>query len=353
MDLYGLPGYPSFSNFIKRDKTFLKLKKLYSDFQNGGSSFKYIEFYDGMIQLTDFFNGTELFAHGEPAQEFINQEYTINGEPAFYSNVRAAVIGENTLSSFGISPDTVHGEYFTLDDFNLKDKKIKVILGNEYKDLFRLNQVFKALYMGVECKFQIISFLESGFEITIGNTKVDLDYYVLVPGFNIENQTYNASNDRDKKFYNMHYINKTECFIHTSDMSTITPVRNKLEQIYLKRNLKFSALPVNCEFRPITFPSFLFRNVALWFCIICSIFFSMLYCKQLIFFSNRHIIKTILIKVLLVFLLFFVITYNTYSQRLVIYNACIWGSESILILLYGFLCVMKKPTDTLKDKTML
>lgn len=96
--------------------------------------------------------------------------------------VKSIQISYNIFSEFGISVE--EGRVFSQQDFILKDSdNVKVILGSEYKDYYKIGDSFKANYLCERMNFEVIGLLPPDTYIPRNGVLVYMDRYILIPAF--------------------------------------------------------------------------------------------------------------------------------------------------------------------------
>ncbi|SFG64243.1 MacB-like core domain-containing protein [Lachnospiraceae bacterium C7] len=99
-------------------------------------------------------------------------------------SVKSLQVSSNFFDIFNIKLES--GRIFSDADYTLnKNTSVSVILGNEYKKLFKLNDEFTAEYMFNKYKFKVIGFIKekSFFYNSAYNTMASCDRYAIIPAF--------------------------------------------------------------------------------------------------------------------------------------------------------------------------
>lgn len=132
--------------------------------------------------------------------EMYRQPLFINGDQ--HESIQ---ISNNVISDFALKIDS--GREFCQEDFiSEKGEPIPVILGNNLKDSYNLNDEFLAQYLYEDYLFRVIGFLSPGAEIQRSTGTISLDSYYVMPSIEF---TYKPTTETQYISQIIHRANKT------------------------------------------------------------------------------------------------------------------------------------------------
>jgi len=147
------------------------------------------------------------------------------------------------------------GRNFENDDYIINDpnQKVSIILGNEYKDVYKLGDVITISLHEKPLKFKVIGFFEKNTKIYI-NGEYLFDQSIIMPYYNI---SYDPVDDTDEIYQKIYYSQKNEGFIkineeNTDDIETVKAnYINKVEELARKYDLLYTIIgsPFSINFR--------------------------------------------------------------------------------------------------------
>lgn len=237
-DYYDLPGYPSFSEVIKQNQSFERMKILYEK-ENKAKNFEYMEVYTTLLQyIGHYVNGNEFiyeYGHVEDEQlsEFINQKALVDEKEMEVTNIKGVLIGEKAFEKLEFSVE--RGEAFDGKDYESTGEFINVILGNNYSDIYEIGDKFTMLYMGEMIEVNVIGFLQKQSYIEIGTANLLIDSYVVMPSFDI------VEDSVDISYKIRHYSNKTKGFMVIKGKENIDVAKREFSDILKEVDLAYFA----------------------------------------------------------------------------------------------------------------
>lgn len=174
------------------------MKKEVEDFQ---------EIYDFLKDSGDRYY--EMYAQSLGAEEGSFFDYggrglmTVkSGQHTQGMNVSALQVSRNVLEDHHI--ETEEGRSLAGEDFVYHPgKRIPVLMGSAYKDIYHIGDTFWAEYLFDQYEFEIIGFLKEGAATDWGIGLYWLDEYIIMPSFSITEETEVTDGIR------VHYANKT------------------------------------------------------------------------------------------------------------------------------------------------
>lgn len=248
-DNYDLPGYPTTSKLLERKNLSADLKNLYKSLECN-RDFEYLELYDYFLQYSGAYHNGERFVENPDSmydknelQEVIEQKCLINGKEELLTNIYGFFIGEKEFRDFLSSSQIAEGRGFESADYVIQNNTIPVILGNNYRTVYNLNDEFQAYYMGEKSTFKVIGFLKKGAEINVAEIIVNFNDYVLVPAFN---EVSGNANKYSNTFEASHYINKTtKGLIATNENIKASKTIAEFKDIADRLGLEYSCIKID------------------------------------------------------------------------------------------------------------
>lgn len=174
------------------------MKKEVEDFQEiydflTSSGDKYYEIYAQPVKMEK----GEFFDYGGSGLV-----ETKNGQSAKKTDAKTLQVSQNVLEDYHI--ETEEGRSLAGEDFNyFPEKKIPVLMGSAYRDIYQIGDTFWAKYLFDIYEFEIVGIIQEGAEAYLGNGTYRLDEYIIMPSFYISGHT--EVTDGIK----IHYANKT------------------------------------------------------------------------------------------------------------------------------------------------
>ena len=139
------------------------------------------------------------------------------------SAVNCIQVSENVIDDFHIKVS--EGVSLSENDFiHKKDDEIPILMGNLYCSIYKLEDTFTFTYLYDDYTFKVVGFLEEGSRIDSSDYPIDLDKYIVMPCFTIED------NVEITNGLKIHYANKTSGIIEVPEgekeifYSTVRPL---------------------------------------------------------------------------------------------------------------------------------
>lgn len=130
---------------------------------------------------------------------------------------------------------------FKSSDFNNSQDIIPVILGENYKSIFNLNDQFNGYYLGIkQLKFEVIGFFKPDTIIQLNGKKINLSDYVVTPTLG-----YSAS-DSDEYVKRLLSV-KCEGYFFYNDDSEYKSIINTIKRLSSKTGFKYEIPRVKLE----------------------------------------------------------------------------------------------------------
>lgn len=119
-------------------------------------------------------------------------------------------ISKNCIEKFEL--EAAEGNAFCDDDMKyVNGESIPVLIGSDYTDMLEVGDLLKGIYIQNEFTYKVIGVLKKGSNINLGGREVNLDRYLVIPSFDIEE---NPINEEDDMFQVRHYANKLSGKLH-------------------------------------------------------------------------------------------------------------------------------------------
>jgi len=220
---------------------------------------EYIDRFTGSIDLVDGFD-----------ESFINQ---INDE-GYLTPLKSIQMNQNSIDLFQINEKIADGRFFDLKyNYNF-DHQIPVILGNNYRDLFQINDTFKTWYLGqkiIECR--VVGFLETETVVEWDEYTYELDNYIIMPYIHVEK---NVIGNKDALFYKIYLTQKCEGYMYYNnkeEFSINTQLINERSTEYGFQYRDFGSLNENTNTLPIGICRFILVMSYLFYFFILFIYY--------------------------------------------------------------------------------
>lgn len=179
IDKFDMANYHSGDDALSLKKLNLSLKN--ADFTYISTTLQMCLLYDNLPN-EKFLNRYEQGDSGNSCYEDKNYN---NGDRV--CEIKSAWVGDNVFKACGLKMS--EGSWFSANDFIYGDNTVKpVVLGYEYKEYYKVGDIirFKELFSDCE-KFRVIGFLEKGSMIYKQNSLENIDRFVVLPFYDVEN----------------------------------------------------------------------------------------------------------------------------------------------------------------------
>lgn len=188
-------------------------------------SFTFIEIragYNFCFALKNSYRADKSFFDSE-------REYNYSDE---LRNIKTVSLSNNAYEVFNIVME--EGNFFDKNDFIYKDNTIPIILGNDYKNYYKLGDTIDLVLRGQNKKASIKGFLKPESSIIYFNKELKLDKFVLVPVENFD-KDYNINKDFMHSFSTL--LDKNNGIV--SPIGTKEEIGQELKQMCEKVNLPY------------------------------------------------------------------------------------------------------------------
>lgn len=218
-------------DFFKQENSLNLLMKMNEDLNE---NFNFVEITFQFLQNIGYYTGDTRFTNTANGRaNLTNQEVYINGEKTFVTPLYTMQINNNSI--FKPLEDKIEfGRYFEEHDFIYDFQgPIPIILGNEYKNYYDLNDVIELNYLFMDFEFNVIGFFEKDTYITFKGTDILLDNYIVMPHFNVSSFPVNQEYE---SFLQKYYVQKNQGFIEVKELLVEGLSHKDKENIYNKYN---------------------------------------------------------------------------------------------------------------------
>lgn len=234
-DLYG----ESLNDFYNKEDSLNILNNTYVELINN-EKINYQEFAEQHLTFIGDYKGALSLVDGYD-ESFINQE-TKGG---IITPLKSVQIGQKELENNHLEEYLSEGQTFSKDDYTFSDDTIRVIMGHNYKEIFKLHDKFSAYYLSenkIEC--EVIGFYKENTNFNLAGNDGVVDDYIVFPLFNLS-----ESQLSEKDFYKFLLLtNKVEGFICYENLRECNVAIDEIKRIANKTGYKYNieALEFEC-----------------------------------------------------------------------------------------------------------
>ena len=231
-NMYGVDSNPQPHDFFAEDDSLERLKSLNTEMQQ---NFDFWEIYfQSAYYIGDYKNETKYVYCENP--DLINQEVELD------NNVRTTVTPLKTVqigNQIDLSGKIYSGRAFNESDYNINSdtQEINVILGNAYKEIYNIDDVFEVNLHEKNIKLKVIGFLNGNSYIEEGHTTECLDQYIIMPFYSIN---YKPENEKETKYQKLFYLEKNTGLIKCHSGDNYKNINNSVESITKKYGLLYA-----------------------------------------------------------------------------------------------------------------
>ncbi len=223
---YDKDNNPSISDFFDSDGSLEKLKKFNTALK---STFDYNEIHTQPVEYKGYFEYDKKFSAfgtiNEPIEEQGKQE------PSYITRLRTLMIGESLYRQ--LDNYIEEGKNFSSQDFivNSSEQEISIILGNSYKDIYKIGDEINLYLHQKPLKFRVIGFFKKDVEKFTPYPAKNLNETVAIPFYDIN---YIPNNEIDDYYQKVYYTQKDEGYIKLKESETDEVIKNvqNIENIY-------------------------------------------------------------------------------------------------------------------------
>lgn len=250
INLYDINDNLTYKEFFNLDGSLTKLKKMNKDLN---SNFDFVELSFQSLEHLGYYDRDKKFSRSSSNFDATNQRVQIDGKETYVTPLKTVQLGKTIFSD--MKDKISDGIGFTDEDFKFTyGASIPVILGAEYKAIYKLNDTFSLEYLQNIFDFKVIGFFNKDTNIVINQNKTNLDNYICMPYFDIEEE---PTNDKYHLFQQRYYFQKNDGFIKISNQNIAKDTeyvlyRNKLDELAKENNLLYdlasAKISINLDF---------------------------------------------------------------------------------------------------------
>lgn len=202
---------------------------------NYESSFEYIEVMDQSLEFLGKYQWIEDVVDGD--EESINQE--IGND--IITPLCSLQLSDEVQKQCGISNLISDGRVWDKDDFLWNEiTDINVIMGDDYKEYYKVGDKFEAIYLGKKVTIKIIGFLKNNSTIDYLGYDEGIDNVILMPALNITSE-YIQNSEFEKKLY----LQKIECYAKCYTNKQFTELKSIINTINKEYDFKYGYCLMN------------------------------------------------------------------------------------------------------------
>ncbi|MBP1991912.1 hypothetical protein [Paenibacillus eucommiae] len=230
-----------YQKFTSRPDYLNSLKNFYKELHTS-NDFQFLSMFDHHILIKDEGIPLEMIEGYENGREKYQQE--INDK--LYTAVKSFQMNAQALDFFGL--DVSEGEIWDEQDFSDTQKIMPVLLGNSYRDVYKIGDELTINYYQKTIPIKIIGFLEPNSNVYFKNdTQFFLDRYILLPYIDYEKQ---PTSDIDEKFEQISYFAMINGYVVTENNPSSTQnMMQRIEAIAQKASFEYSFIGLNPHFQ--------------------------------------------------------------------------------------------------------
>lgn len=218
--------YQLIDNYINEDEetlmnndNSLEIVKNYYNSLNSSKNFQYLNVNNQAMGLIDY-KVNDIFKYG---YEFGQLPEPNNSN---ITPIKSIQINKQAFDFFKI--DVSDGVSFSQDDFKSNDKFIPVILGNSYKDMYKVGDTLPIEYYLTKFNAKIIGFAKPNSKVLLnGNMEEYLDRYMIIPQIDFDKPT----NKTEYEFQKIVYLVRSNGYISVNN--NIEAIQNMMSDIKL------------------------------------------------------------------------------------------------------------------------
>ncbi len=199
------------------------------------SEYQFIEFNASPIELIGHWNKPLSLANGYGHKDLTNQQIEHEGKQVEITPVNAIQLGKESQILL------LNEEIFQENDFQQEENHISLVLGNDFKDYYKIGDEIEFIYLYKTWVGTVKGFLDEQTEIKMDEfTTYNLDNFIILPFF--ENLLVETDSYYDKNFKINYYIAKNFGYIRLKNKEEYESAKNYIENVADKYNLEYTVL---------------------------------------------------------------------------------------------------------------
>jgi len=200
-DGFGFPGQVSLEEYLNAESAFCNIQATYDELAGMEG---YRELYPVLLQIIGEYQGERKFIdeyENIPEDEidsYIEQEVLDDaGNEIKVTNIKAAILSEKMAKEYSIDRQITAGEMFNQEDYQLGEQQVSILLGYAYRNQYKIGDIIDSLYNGIKMEFKVKGFLEEGAFVDWGGQILSLDYYIILPAFQVSEKQYSTGSEQE------------------------------------------------------------------------------------------------------------------------------------------------------------
>lgn len=202
---------------------------------HNNSEYLFIEIRFSPIELIGHWDKPLNLANGYGHKDLTNQKIEYEGKEIEITPVNAIQLGRESQSLL------LNKEIFQETNFNQHDNKISLVLGNDFKNYYKIGDEIEFIYLYRTWIGTVIGFLEEETQIKLDDFSIyNLDNFMIIPFFDelsINNNLY-----FDTNFIQNYYMQKNNGYLKLEKKEEYKKAKNYIENIAMECNLKYIVL---------------------------------------------------------------------------------------------------------------
>lgn len=236
--LYGSDGNLSFSDLFGYTDSLERLKNMNKALKD---SFDYWEINFQPVYFVGYYKLSEQFVNSyneaTKTADTVNQNATTeDGRSIKVTDLKTVQVCGQLSKKYDNLISA--GKNFDDSDYKIENENdyVNVLLGSNYANYYKLDDVIDVTLHQKEIKFRVIGFFDAGASVMINNKEIKFDDCIVMPFYDID---YEAKTQSDESYQKIYYSQKNEGYINASENS-FDQLNQKLNDITQKNDLLYS-----------------------------------------------------------------------------------------------------------------
>lgn len=213
------------------NEDYLNITKNFYNNLNNNNNFNYLSIIDQPIFIKD--NNIENIFYEGYDEGFEPNKIKLNTDS--YVAIKSIQMNQNAFDFNKLNIEL--GRAFNTKDFEYNnDNLVPIILGQDYINKFKINDILEMNFLEKDLKGKVIGFLSSdSTTISVNSLNTSLNRYIILPHMNFST----PMNELDSTFQKRTYLQRISGFIVTKDIkSDIKNMKQEVEKISQKTGFK-------------------------------------------------------------------------------------------------------------------
>lgn len=168
-----------------------------------------------------------------------NRTAVVDGDTRYYSSLKTIEVNQRAFNEY--FNDIAKGSGFERDDFTYQfGQKVPVVLGSNYQGIYQIGDEFQLDYLSQDITFYVKGFFTEGLNLQIGDKIEDLNFYICLPYFQIQEKE--ELSEEERSFIFFHYLEKNSAYIKSETPDAdLTSLQKRIEEKGNELGLKYTA----------------------------------------------------------------------------------------------------------------